>query len=427
MKKIISLLIAGVMLLSMVSPFTAEAETKFSDIEGHWAKENILRLVDLGVLKGYPNGKFGVSDHITREQLATIVVRAFNIKLDENAKSSYADVSDSRWSKKFVESTKSYLNITGDKFEPEKEVDREEIISALILASGLAKDYVAKGIDESKFVDVADVTKEQRVLLEVATNNHILNGIELNGKFYLKPKEKVTRAQVAKLVTNFEDYTDLTIGNANSKYDFEFSEQVQKLPVFINGKLYKNVDFQEVAGKYKLKAGFLENVLNITIEQDGYVDAETVLAQQNFNYKFVAKSDEDKTLSLAPFSNAIYIDKKVEYKINDTEQALKLAQEKCQAAFVKFKDYMKKETEKGAPVIESFEKDMKRIETDIQNLKLTGEISKYYEFNMNVYKVFVDRQTGDVYVNYSTGLGRYMKKIVDDNMDKLFMPLYYVG
>ncbi len=48
--------------------------SKFSDVpSGKWYTEACLWLADEGIASGYPNGKFGVSDEITREQIAQML------------------------------------------------------------------------------------------------------------------------------------------------------------------------------------------------------------------------------------------------------------------------------------------------------------------------------------------------------------------
>lgn len=48
----------------------------FPDIEeGTWYTDAVLWANSQGVVKGYDNGKFGPSDYITREQMATMLYR----------------------------------------------------------------------------------------------------------------------------------------------------------------------------------------------------------------------------------------------------------------------------------------------------------------------------------------------------------------
>ncbi|MCF0151488.1 MAG: S-layer homology domain-containing protein, partial [Firmicutes bacterium] len=54
----------------------AETEKTFTDVpEGTWYSEAVCWAASVGITEGYGNGTFGVSDGITREQLATMLYR----------------------------------------------------------------------------------------------------------------------------------------------------------------------------------------------------------------------------------------------------------------------------------------------------------------------------------------------------------------
>jgi hypothetical protein len=52
----------------------------FPDIAGHWAEQTIIRLVEKGVIKGYPDGTIRPDDIITRGEFAALLAR--NLELD---------------------------------------------------------------------------------------------------------------------------------------------------------------------------------------------------------------------------------------------------------------------------------------------------------------------------------------------------------
>ncbi|WFD12444.1 S8 family serine peptidase [Tepidibacter hydrothermalis] len=53
--------------------------TKFKDINNHWAMTNIQKVVDAGLMNGYEDGTFRPDDYPTRAELATILVRALKL------------------------------------------------------------------------------------------------------------------------------------------------------------------------------------------------------------------------------------------------------------------------------------------------------------------------------------------------------------
>jgi hypothetical protein len=54
-------------------------ENNFSDIENHWAKDEILTAVNFGLVKGYDDGTIKPDDNITIGQVALVVDRAYDL------------------------------------------------------------------------------------------------------------------------------------------------------------------------------------------------------------------------------------------------------------------------------------------------------------------------------------------------------------
>lgn len=50
-------------------------EDKPKDFEGHWAEKAIRRVMDKGIMQGYPDGSFRPNEPVTRAELATILDR----------------------------------------------------------------------------------------------------------------------------------------------------------------------------------------------------------------------------------------------------------------------------------------------------------------------------------------------------------------
>ena len=56
MKKIISLVIMTTLVLLAMSLNVSAADNNFSDINGHWAEETIIKFKDKNIISGYPDG-----------------------------------------------------------------------------------------------------------------------------------------------------------------------------------------------------------------------------------------------------------------------------------------------------------------------------------------------------------------------------------
>jgi hypothetical protein len=49
--------------------------SRFSDVIGHWAADDIVKCVEVGLIKGYPDGTFRPEKQVTRAELATVLAR----------------------------------------------------------------------------------------------------------------------------------------------------------------------------------------------------------------------------------------------------------------------------------------------------------------------------------------------------------------
>ncbi|MCR2806103.1 S-layer homology domain-containing protein [Paenibacillus soyae] len=88
MKKVI---IALALLLGSIAPIgqaQAEAdvaatdEMPFTDIAKHWAKDNILKAYESGLVDGFPDGTFRPDDVVTADQFLVMMLRAHSVTVD---------------------------------------------------------------------------------------------------------------------------------------------------------------------------------------------------------------------------------------------------------------------------------------------------------------------------------------------------------
>ena len=56
---------------------------ELGDISEHWAKADIMALVEKGAITGYPDQSFRPNNNITRAEFATVLVKAFEFEMTE--------------------------------------------------------------------------------------------------------------------------------------------------------------------------------------------------------------------------------------------------------------------------------------------------------------------------------------------------------
>lgn len=194
MKKYLSLFIVSLLFTSFVY-----AESNFSDIKNHWARNHILQSYELGFMKGYSDGTFGVKKNVSREELAVIASRLAgdpNIQFTENV----SDISG-RWSengiKKAVEL--GLMTTENGKFQPSKLATRQDVAFAVAKIIELKKIPVPSS--NVKPGDISSSPYQSQILSAVASNS--MAGYP-NGTF--APLKNITRAELAGIVVRSSDF-----------------------------------------------------------------------------------------------------------------------------------------------------------------------------------------------------------------------------
>jgi hypothetical protein len=150
----------------------------------------------LPYIEGFPDGSFGPEMHVTREQVAVIITRAFGIE-KSGTNTGFTDVARSRWSAAEIAAARKNEAINGypdGSFGPSNPVTRAELAAILVrMAEKLGRGYVA---DEKIFSDVAG-GKWYSEYISAASKMQLIEGYE-DGTF--KTGSPVTRAETVTMV-----------------------------------------------------------------------------------------------------------------------------------------------------------------------------------------------------------------------------------
>ncbi len=85
------------------------ADNEFSDINGHWAEETIIKFKDKNIISGYPDGTFKPDNSVTRAEFAKIITEAFD--LQEKTTVDYDDVKSENWYYSYLECSVKYIPV----------------------------------------------------------------------------------------------------------------------------------------------------------------------------------------------------------------------------------------------------------------------------------------------------------------------------
>ena len=171
--------------------------TRFHDLDvAAWHIAFMTRMVQTGVLAGYPDGTLKPDRTINRAEFAKMVTQAFTLATPAITTSAYSDVASADWFAPFVSAiAASGASWTaGKQYAPAAPVSREEAVWVLLTA---AKVPLQSAPVTSIFPDV-DPSSTYASAIITAKNLGIISGYD-TGDF--GPLDTLTRAQVAKMLT----------------------------------------------------------------------------------------------------------------------------------------------------------------------------------------------------------------------------------
>ncbi len=181
-KNVLSCVLALVLLVSLI-PMASAVETKtFWDVPtSHWAFQYINDMVQRGVISGYPEGAFHPNSTVSRAEFAKILIGAAGLESTPVDYSSFADVPQTHWGLKFIETAIPYMNSYEDDdgfplFRPDEPAKREDIAVAIVKLKGYDVETADLNLLKASFNDVAALSDDARPYVALAVENKIING-----------------------------------------------------------------------------------------------------------------------------------------------------------------------------------------------------------------------------------------------------------
>ncbi|MEV5030334.1 S-layer homology domain-containing protein [Paenibacillus sp. LPE1-1-1.1] len=187
---------------------------EFSDVAQHWAKDAVNDLGSRMVITGIGNDRFNPSADITRAEFAAIVVRGLGLK-QENGTTPFSDVKAKDWYSSAIVTAQSYQLINGFEdgtFRPQDKITREQamvIIAKAMTITGLNANLENQTADVvlRLYKDAADASSWAKNAIADSIQAEIVSG---RSAAVLAPKAYITRAEVAKIVQQLLQKSDLT-------------------------------------------------------------------------------------------------------------------------------------------------------------------------------------------------------------------------
>ncbi len=188
----------GMNITQPITPVT-EPEDKFSDLAGFdWAKASIAALADDGIVSGTGGGKFEPSRNVTREEMLTMLLRAYKVELGEG-NAEFTDTIAGEWYAPYITAAKKSGFVKGNPdgtFGIGNAITREDAaVMAYRIAQANGRELNAEISGE--FADNAAISDYAKEAVYALKNAGVLSG-KGEGKF--EPKANCTRAEAAKII-----------------------------------------------------------------------------------------------------------------------------------------------------------------------------------------------------------------------------------
>lgn len=167
----------------------------FTDIDNHWAEDNIETAAEKGLVTGYPDGTFGPDNDITRAEFLALTCRAIELDgVDYNGE--FADVPMDAWYADILAAAlEAGIISEAENFRPDDNITREEMCKILTIALKLFMDMSEVPGDYAiDYADNANISDWATEYVTFVSYYKIMNGME-NGDF--APLNNATRGEAA--------------------------------------------------------------------------------------------------------------------------------------------------------------------------------------------------------------------------------------
>lgn len=173
--------------------YNKQGEPVYQD---HWAKAEILKAANIGLLEGYPDGNFMPDAKITRGEFIKIAMTlATNVTFDFSI---MPECEVTNWAGPYVSAAEMQKVVEKGQYTDEnisEPITRIEMICILSKIQINMKGIYQYRDNKSLYTDIDSLTNEERELLTHAARYELIEGM-LDTK-EIKPHEELTRAEAA--------------------------------------------------------------------------------------------------------------------------------------------------------------------------------------------------------------------------------------
>lgn len=181
----------------------------FYDVMGRWSEESVGKLVNQGLISGYPDGSFRPENNMSRSEFCVVINKMLKKYIDVNSPANSFGDTEGHWAAKDISSLCSLDLVNGYRngnFRPDNNITRAEVAHILSKTLDLVRNKEVKEQPGSR-VDVAVIEndKKEESFKEVVTPEYIdISRLDNSVESKNKPSNK--NSQVLEVLTEVNKY-----------------------------------------------------------------------------------------------------------------------------------------------------------------------------------------------------------------------------
>lgn len=182
---------------SMIVANSSFSFAMVSDIESHWAKAEIVYLMERGNIQGYNDGTFKPNKNVTRAEFFKMVNHVY--EFEETNQVSFTDVKKDDWYHDEIGKALAAGYVSGYEdgtIRPNRPITREEASKIIAMVAGLDQELENIELD---FVDSEEIGNWAKEYVKSMKYRGYMQGYQ-DGTF--RPKRQITRAESAKILAD---------------------------------------------------------------------------------------------------------------------------------------------------------------------------------------------------------------------------------
>ena len=203
-KRIISVILALLMLAGALLVAVSAEESLYKDVKSkRWSYEDIMYVSEKGLMNGKSEGIFAPAETMTRAMVVTVFYRLAGSPAVEYA-ATFTDVKANKWFTDAViwAAGNGIVNGTGDaKYEPMANVTREQLATIIMRYAQFAYIKTEKTVDITGYADYKRIHDYAREAMAWANAEGLITG---KTEDTLAPREGATREQFAAILHRFD-------------------------------------------------------------------------------------------------------------------------------------------------------------------------------------------------------------------------------